>query len=109
MRGRRPAMADKEYIERGVASKIIDNYAKAVDESGAVVVKAIKDIVEIICPAADVVEVRHSQWDEDKYPFCNVCPECGLIIDRTCIKRNSGKLNLCPNCGAKMDGGKEQT
>ena len=55
-------------------------------------------------PAADVVEVRHGAWDENKYPFCNVCQDCRLIIDRTCIKRNSGKLNFCPNCGADMRG-----
>lgn len=56
-------------------------------------------------PAADVVEVVHGEWDESRYPFCNVCPQCGLVIDRTCIKMNSGKLNYCSNCGAKMDGG----
>ncbi len=54
-------------------------------------------------PAEDVVPVVHGEWNETKYPFCNVCPRCGMVIDRTCIKLNSGKLNLCPNCGAKMD------
>ena len=55
-------------------------------------------------PAEDVVPVVHGEWNETKYPFCNVCPHCRMVIDRTCIKLNSGKLNLCPNCGAKMDG-----
>lgn len=55
-------------------------------------------------PAEDVVPVVHGEWNETKYPFCNVCPRCRMVIDRTCIKLNSGKLNLCPNCGAKMDG-----
>ena len=55
-------------------------------------------------PAEDMVPVVHGEWNETKYPFCNVCPRCRMVIDRTCIKLNSGKLNLCPNCGAKMDG-----
>ena len=106
---------DKQYIERGEAIKeieslsvtvtglragknILTRYAKHYKDS---VVKALSDV-----PAADVVEVVHARWDEDKYPFCNVCPVCGLVIDRTCIKYNSGKLNFCPHCGARMGGGK---
>lgn len=45
---------------------------------------------------------KYGQWNEDKYAFCNVCMECGLIIERTAIKWQSGKLNYCPNCGIKM-------
>lgn len=59
-------------------------------------------------PAADVAPVVHGEWDEEKYPFCNVCTVCGLVIDRTCIKMNSGELNYCPGCGAKMDGGRKE-
>lgn len=105
-------MAKKEYIERGEVIKEIESlsvtvtglragknlltrYAKHYKDS---VVKVLSDT-----PAADVVEVVHARWDEDRYPFCNVCPECGLVIDRTCIKNNSGMLNYCPNCSAKMD------
>ena len=53
-------------------------------------------------PAIDAAPVRRGEWDEDRYPFCNCCKECGAIVDRTCIKSNSGKLNFCPNCGADM-------
>ena len=38
--------------------------------------------------------VRHGRWEHElKCPFCNQ-------IDIT-------KPNYCPNCGAKMDGGKD--
>lgn len=43
------------YIDVETALKIIDNYAKTVTADGIVVVKAIRDIVEIITPTADVV------------------------------------------------------
>ena len=44
-----------EYIKREEALKIIDNYAKAVNADGKVVVDAIRDIIGIITPTADVV------------------------------------------------------
>jgi hypothetical protein len=43
------------YIDAETALKIIDNYAKTVTADGIVIVKAIRDIVEIITPTADVV------------------------------------------------------
>ena len=53
---------------------------------------------------SDFQEVKHGKWDDNIIGFCNVCLECGAIVDRcSAIKNNSGKLNYCPNCGAKMD------
>lgn len=113
-------MAEKEYIEREAVLESISGLTwysknkKGVLNIGAVNRKEayypagnVFDAVENV-PAADVVEVVHARWDEDRYPFCNVCPVCGLVIDRTCIKYNSGKLNYCPHCGAKMDGERKE-
>lgn len=59
-------------------------------------------------PAADVTPVRHGRW-ELHYEVINgelipsdkkhVCSECKDIWE------TSSKLNYCPDCGAKMDGG----
>lgn len=43
------------YIDAETALKIIDNYAKTVTADGKVVVDAIRDIVGVITPTADVV------------------------------------------------------
>lgn len=59
-------------------------------------------------PAADVVEVVHGEWLGwgkggmplyENYGTCSVCHEDAEI----CTEHR----NYCPNCGAKMDGGKE--
>ena len=71
-----------EYIEREAALKIIDNYGKTVTADAVVVVEAIKVIVGVITPAADVVEVvrckdcKHRYellccYGEYDYGFCN--------------------------------------
>lgn len=54
-------------------------------------------------PTIEAEPVRHGKWDENAVPFCNVCQECGAVVERHCVKRN-GSLKRCPNCGAKMDG-----
>ena len=55
-------------------------------------------------PAADVAPVIHGQWE----PGNPICPVCGgnkfkdLDADIWC----DWQPDFCPNCGAKMDGGK---
>lgn len=52
-------------------------------------------------PAADVVEVKRGKWikrgNEKK------CSVCEFIY-----YSNNDEWNFCPNCGAKMDGGKAE-
>lgn len=62
-------------------------------------------------PAADVVEVRHGRWcTTDAYPHNVYCSECyGAYAQEHWDIWKDGTLpkNYCPNCGAKMDGGKD--
>lgn len=52
--------------------------------------------------ANGVVIQKQGEWNDNIIGFCNVCMECGAIVERGCIKNQSGKLRYCPNCGAKM-------
>ena len=59
-------------------------------------------------PTADVVEVKYGEWLEvddgidigsGKHLECSICGKW---------KKDRIKSNYCPNCGAKMDGGKKE-
>lgn len=58
-------------------------------------------------PAADVAPVRHGRWVHEHisegYAWV-ICSECEAVIHKILINK---RLNYCPNCGAKMDGGCE--
>lgn len=90
------------YIEREVALQIIDNYAKTVTADGKVVVNAVRDIVGVITPSADVVEVRHGYNKDFDYPSLFECSVCGALDGDTYT--GEGEYKYCPWCGAKMDG-----
>lgn len=58
------------YIEVQTALNIIDKYAKTVTENEKVIVDAVRDIVEIITPAANVVpksEVENWKAEANRY------------------------------------------
>ena len=65
------------------------------------------DAIDIIddFPAADVAPVRHARWVHEHisegYAWV-ICSECEAVIHKILINK---RLNYCPNCGAKMDGG----
>lgn len=62
----------------------------------------IRDKLEDL-PAADVALVRHGEWIERAWrPTCSLCGFSGSLIDAPI-----SPFKYCPNCGAKMDGGKQ--
>lgn len=90
-----------EYIDRAKLIERIEYYmGHTGGEAHYAYSVALKEIRN--APAEDVLPVVHGEWNENKWPFCNVCPICGLVIDRTGIKMQSGGMFFCANCGAKM-------
>lgn len=54
-------------------------------------------------PTAEVAEVKHGQWWRYGYKYeCSICT-AKINLDGTPIQNG---MYYCPNCGAKMDGGK---
>lgn len=53
-------------------------------------------------PAADVEEVRHGKWRDEREDF-------GTYVCSVCNRPCGNQYNYCPNCGAKMDGEKNES
>jgi rubrerythrin len=88
----------KEYIERGALIEIFNCKSDmALGTPKAVFANAAK-MVELM-PAADVVEVRHGEWK--KRGNEKKCSVCDFIY-----YSNNDEWTYCPNCGAKMGGGR---
>ena len=94
-----------EYIEREALLK-----AARRDKAIGLCQADIVDVQDLINsqPAAYVVKVVHGEWEfvEDKYCSTARCSCCGQR-QGLYINGHKPEWNYCPNCGAKMDGGKE--
>lgn len=89
-----------EYIDREAA-----NLAFA--EQGFDWDKAKQALASV--PAANVVPVVHGKWIRPHWKnsdYCCDCSECdGEAMHREYQWNKKGIYPICPNCGAKMDGG----
>jgi hypothetical protein len=102
------------------AMKVIDPYKKmrglgerwVRSEGYDILIQLVKHF-----PTVDAVEVVHGRWEtaNDGTHFCSNCgydaPYTWDEIDRNFINSADDvpdrPSNYCPNCGAKMDGGKD--
>ena len=69
--------------------------------------------IQIVETTADVVEVRHGEWKIKVHPLMNdktvSCSECGYSMHRGPAWDSSwGLPPYCQECGARMDGGKNE-
>ena len=93
-----------EYISKESAISIFEAKAEmAVCTPAQSYFHKAAKMIELL-PAADVAPVRHGRWIYAKTYYdadeCN-CSLCGQLMTTAINKR----MNFCPNCGAKMDGG----
>lgn len=96
-----------EYIDREAAISLIKQYGKDAIDGGRYSLDTVDDLVELAnrieaIPTADVAPVVHGRW----VPFhseaagdIQYCSACEIGFD--------AKMDYCPHCGAKMDGGEK--
>lgn len=70
------------------------------------VINTIKD--EEHFPSADVVEVKHSRWENiSGFDVCNICGTSPAYCEPK-PNNKKGYPPYCHNCGAKMDGERKE-
>ena len=62
------------------------------------------DTLEAI-PAADVVEVKHGQWVNIVHAIVDTTGYCDKCHSQSVWRTRDRVYEICPHCGAKMDGG----
>ena len=93
-----------EYINRGTAFDAVTDLAGKASTRSAyeAVWKSARALKKI--PAADVGRWIRPHWRNNNY--CCDCSECGgEAMHRDYQWNKKGVYPICPNCGAKMDGG----
>lgn len=99
-----------EYINREAAIKAMEkaDYTAIADDADSCKTDYLREIIESV-PAADVAPVVHGKWIRPHWKnsdYCCDCSECdGEAMHREYQWNKKGIYPICPNCGAKMDGG----
>lgn len=94
-----------EYIEREATVKLLRSLgSRDYRREKGTIQEAIKMVsFSEYTPSADVAQMVHGQWetnsDRPDSLICSVC-KCGFDMWK------HDPHNFCPNCGSKMDGGK---
>ena len=91
-------------IKKGDVIDALWNTPNPTPSESLITVKHIDRVV--VLPAADVVEVRHGEWVNKIGLYeCSACGKtCPYDVQADVI--SYWECRYCPNCGAKMDGGK---
>lgn len=93
-------------IDADATLQIIDGYAKTVEGEHKEVIQAIRDIVEVISPTVDAIEVVHGEWQfgnrNGQYGY--YCSKCHTGFTGENAHWIAREHLYCPRCGAKMDG-----
>ena len=100
---------EKCLIDANVLIESLENIAKNTVENFTVIATTLYsaiDVVKVQKPV-DALEVVHGRWEKTEYHGFLRCSECkdAYVADEWV---EDGKWNYCPNCGAKMDGERNQ-
>ena len=89
---------NNDYIKREDISKFANKIKSNFAPLHRPVIDAVVHYMTENIPAADVVPVRHGDWEEYQIPHIICCSECdwGTGVEE------KQQFKFCPNCGAEM-------
>ena len=100
-----------EYISREAALKAANEWVSEACMAPVMRVSRLLDKLAKV-PAADVAEVVHGEWlrsDDDWNSLTTI--QCSCCGEEWCFETDDDvsllNYKYCPNCGARMDGGKD--
>lgn len=96
------------YLNEGAVWSAVKRIPHITMQTRQAILEALRKV-----PTADVKEVKHGQWIEDKKDSSSRCSICGWYTDYDYdYVTNNGLGNedflFCGHCGARMDGGNEE-
>lgn len=88
------------YIDKDKALLAIDRYNVNADD-----VCSMGLCIAILSqPEKDVAPIVHAKWENGRCTNCHIDkPVVDASVTQGYMHRYAGKLNYCPNCGAKME------
>lgn len=81
-------------------SALLESLIHCEDLKGRRAVEAVAKLINE-APEVDAVPVVHAEWVGIEYDTLFKCSKCGYLTDYMLT-------DFCPDCGAKMDGGKAE-
>ena len=102
-------MAEKEYVAKEFVIDAIEEL-KTKPMPKALLFDHLTKLIEIF-PTEDFAPVKHGHWDTisdsdmSKTVMCSVCNKMFYFTKKGQL--NIDKMPHCPNCGARMDGVRE--
>ena len=97
-----PRYIDAETIKSRIGELCINNY----ELFSETIYERIIGVIEAV-PTADVQEVKHGRWREK--PTIAYCSNCKVHLTKSFLISLRQTYKYCPNCGAKMDGDKNDS
>lgn len=107
------AYIDRDLLLQDIGESVVFTVR---DSATSPELRGARKIVDRIknAPTADVVEVKRGEWGRTQFVgksgFYNlrdvICSKCKTIS--TFVYGEKTPMNYCPNCGAIMNGGKEE-